>query len=90
MLYNEPYFVNCWGYSKRVYRGFPMSPIEADLERDVLAALEAVPLDAIRRFSTRSLRFMGAYRRGLMESRQRGLRSNIKVTMCFRRLYWLT
>ncbi|OAX43414.1 hypothetical protein K503DRAFT_765865 [Rhizopogon vinicolor AM-OR11-026] len=46
------------GYSKRVYHEFPMSSKEADLERNVLAALEAVPLDAIRRFSTRSLRFM--------------------------------
>ncbi|OAX42499.1 hypothetical protein K503DRAFT_683243, partial [Rhizopogon vinicolor AM-OR11-026] len=47
----------CWGYSKRVYREFPMSSKEADLERNVLAAL--------RLFSTRSLRFMDAYRRGL-------------------------
>ena len=39
----------CWGYSKWVYCEFPMSSKEADLERNVLAALEAVPLDAIRR-----------------------------------------
>ncbi|OAX39569.1 hypothetical protein K503DRAFT_689344, partial [Rhizopogon vinicolor AM-OR11-026] len=38
---------------------------EADLERNVLAALESVPLDAIRRFSTQSLRFTDAYHRGL-------------------------
>ncbi|KAG1830060.1 hypothetical protein F4604DRAFT_1947301 [Suillus subluteus] len=55
----------CWGYSKRLYREFPVSSKEADLERNVLAALESVPLDAICRFSTRSLRFMDAYRRGL-------------------------
>ncbi|OAX33859.1 hypothetical protein K503DRAFT_775150, partial [Rhizopogon vinicolor AM-OR11-026] len=55
----------CWGYSKQVYREFPMSFKEADLERNVLAALEAVPLDAIHQFSTRSLRFMNGYRRGL-------------------------
>jgi hypothetical protein len=39
----------CWGYSKRVYRELPVSSKEADLERNVLAALESVPLDAIRR-----------------------------------------
>lgn len=39
----------CWGYSKRLYREFPVSSKEADLERNVLAALESVPLDAIRR-----------------------------------------
>ncbi|KDQ11231.1 hypothetical protein BOTBODRAFT_162994 [Botryobasidium botryosum FD-172 SS1] len=55
----------CWGYSKRVYREFPPSSTEEDLERNVLAALEAIPIDAIRRFSNRSLRFMDAYRKGL-------------------------
>jgi hypothetical protein len=36
-------------YSKRVYRELPVSSKEADLERIVLAALESIPLDAIRR-----------------------------------------
>ncbi|KAI1781774.1 hypothetical protein LXA43DRAFT_1105349 [Ganoderma leucocontextum] len=55
----------CWGYAKRVYRQAPPSSLEADLERNALEALEAVPLVSIRRFYTRSHRFMDAYRRGL-------------------------
>jgi len=39
----------CWGYSKHVYRELPVSSKEADLERNVLAALESAPFDAIRR-----------------------------------------
>ena len=39
----------CWRYSKRVYRELLVSSKEADLERNVLTALESVPLDAIRR-----------------------------------------
>jgi len=39
----------CWGYSKRVYRELPISSKETDLERNVLTALESIPLDAIRR-----------------------------------------
>ncbi|KII90431.1 hypothetical protein PLICRDRAFT_106718 [Plicaturopsis crispa FD-325 SS-3] len=55
----------CWGYAKRIYRQFPTSSKEADLERNVLEALETVPRSAMRRFSTRSLRFMDGYRKGL-------------------------
>ena len=39
----------CWGYSKRIYRELPASSKEADLERNVLQALDSVPLVAIRR-----------------------------------------
>jgi hypothetical protein len=39
----------CWGYSKRTYRELPVSSKEVDLERNVLAALESVPLQSIRR-----------------------------------------
>ena len=55
----------CWGYAKRVYRQAPPSSSAADLERNVLDALEAIPLISIRRFYTRAHRFMDAYRRGL-------------------------
>jgi hypothetical protein len=48
-VYELNFIGQCWGYSKRMYREFPMSSKEADLERNVLAALEAVPLDAVRR-----------------------------------------
>jgi hypothetical protein len=34
----------CWGFSKRLYRQFPASPKEADLEKNVLTALDSVPL----------------------------------------------
>ena len=39
----------CWGYSKRIYRELPASSKEADLERNVLQALDSVPLVAIHR-----------------------------------------
>ncbi|GLB43911.1 hypothetical protein LshimejAT787_1500950 [Lyophyllum shimeji] len=55
----------CWGYAKRRYRLLPESSKEEDLERNVLASLEEVPLISMRRFATRSLRFMDAYRKNL-------------------------
>ncbi|KDQ50719.1 hypothetical protein JAAARDRAFT_185917 [Jaapia argillacea MUCL 33604] len=55
----------CWGHAKRTYRLNPPSSSEQDLEKNVLAALDAVPLATMRRFATRSLRFMDAYRKGL-------------------------
>ncbi|OAX32221.1 hypothetical protein K503DRAFT_702358, partial [Rhizopogon vinicolor AM-OR11-026] len=65
---------------------------EADLERNVLATLESIPLGVIRRFSTRSLRFMDAYRKlqakASMGSREHGLQSNIEVIVSFRTPPW--
>jgi hypothetical protein len=55
----------CWGYAKRHYRLLPPSSKEEELERNVLASLEEVPLISMRRFFTQSLRFMDAYRKGL-------------------------
>ncbi|KAI0054857.1 hypothetical protein BV25DRAFT_1816438 [Artomyces pyxidatus] len=55
----------CWGAAKRVYREYPPSAKEADLETNALKALDSVPLLQIRRFSTRTHRFEDAYRRGL-------------------------
>jgi len=55
----------CWGYSKRIYRQCPISSKEDDLERNVLMALDSVPLASMRRFATRSRCFMDGYRRGL-------------------------
>ncbi|OAX37643.1 hypothetical protein K503DRAFT_693018, partial [Rhizopogon vinicolor AM-OR11-026] len=48
----------CWGYAKRVYRLNPPSSKEADLERNVVAALASIPLSTMRRF-------IGAYKHGL-------------------------
>ena len=39
----------CWGYAKRVHRELPESPREADIERNVQKALDAIPLETIRR-----------------------------------------
>lgn len=39
----------CWGFAKRIYRMFPASSLEADLERNVKDSLEAVPLVSMRR-----------------------------------------
>ncbi|KIJ14820.1 hypothetical protein PAXINDRAFT_155912 [Paxillus involutus ATCC 200175] len=39
----------CWGYAKRLYRCYPTSSKEADLERNVISALDAVPLMTMRR-----------------------------------------
>lgn len=38
-----------WGYAKRIYRHYPASSREADLERNIIAALESVPLDSMRK-----------------------------------------
>ncbi|KAJ7353648.1 hypothetical protein DFH08DRAFT_692624, partial [Mycena albidolilacea] len=55
----------CWGYAKRVYRMFPESSSEEDLERNMLEALESVPLASMCRFAIQSSRFADAYFHGL-------------------------
>jgi hypothetical protein len=71
----------CWGYAKQIYQHYPPSSKEADLEQSVVSALEAVPLDSMRksilpiviltslttvyRNSTCSCQFMDAYEKGL-------------------------
>ncbi|KIK93487.1 hypothetical protein PAXRUDRAFT_145031, partial [Paxillus rubicundulus Ve08.2h10] len=55
----------CWGFAKRLYRQFPASSKEADLERNVVVALDSVPLITMRRFAARSRRFVDAYSKGL-------------------------
>lgn len=39
----------CWGYAKRIYRHYPASSKEADLERNLIASLESIPLVSMRR-----------------------------------------
>jgi transposase len=39
----------CWGYAKRIYQHYPASSKEADLERNLLASLEPVPLESMRK-----------------------------------------
>ncbi|KAF7357934.1 hypothetical protein MVEN_00839900 [Mycena venus] len=55
----------CWGASKRVYRMNPVSSKEEDLERNIIAALDSISLNVMRKYANRSLRFMDAYRHGL-------------------------
>ncbi|KEP45062.1 DDE family endonuclease [Rhizoctonia solani 123E] len=55
----------CWGAAKRVYRDSPPSSSEADLKQNMLAALDSVKVEVIRRFAARSRRFVHAYRTGL-------------------------
>jgi hypothetical protein len=40
----------CWGYAKRVYRQYPPSKSEADLEKNLLSALESIPLVTMRKY----------------------------------------
>lgn len=39
----------CWGYAKRVYRQFPPSRLDSDLKANMLASLNTVPVESIRR-----------------------------------------
>ncbi|KAF9476916.1 cytochrome P450 [Pholiota conissans] len=54
-----------WGRAKSVYRTYPPSSREDDLEKNTLRSLDGVPPTMIRPFATRSRRFMDAYERGL-------------------------
>jgi hypothetical protein len=40
----------CWGHAKRVYRQYPPSSKEEDLEKNMLSALESVPMETMRRY----------------------------------------
>jgi hypothetical protein len=39
----------CWGYAKRLYRQYPPSKDECEMTRNVITALDSVPLVAMRR-----------------------------------------
>ncbi|KAG0699191.1 hypothetical protein DFH29DRAFT_877496 [Suillus ampliporus] len=58
ILYNQPDFVNVESNLERVSG-------EANLEHNVVKALDAVPLTSMRKFAIRSRRFMDAYHKGL-------------------------
>ncbi|KAF8150969.1 hypothetical protein B0H34DRAFT_665821 [Crassisporium funariophilum] len=55
----------CWGYSKRTYQRFPTTSKEDDLERNVILALESVPLLPIQQFVSHTRHFMDGYCKGL-------------------------
>jgi hypothetical protein len=39
----------CWGYAKRLYHCYPASSKDSDLERNVVEALDSVPLESMRK-----------------------------------------
>ncbi|KAF9501342.1 hypothetical protein BDN71DRAFT_1380070 [Pleurotus eryngii] len=53
----------CWGYAKWIYQLNPASSQKDDLEKNAVAALEAVPLKTM--FASHSCHFMDAYSCGL-------------------------
>ena len=55
----------CWGQAKSIYRTYPPSSSEDDLEANTLKSLGSIPLSMMKKFATRSRRFMDAYDRGL-------------------------
>ena len=44
----------CWGFAKHLYRQYPASSKEIDLEYNVLMALESVPIIVMRRYNFHS------------------------------------
>jgi transposase len=54
----------CWGRAKSVYRTYPPSSKEDDLEANTIQSLASIPLPMMRKFATRSRRFLDAYERG--------------------------
>ncbi|KAH7917404.1 hypothetical protein BV22DRAFT_1108579 [Leucogyrophana mollusca] len=55
----------CWGYAKRLYRLYPPTSKDADMEKNVHQALDSIPIECMRRFANRSSRFIDAYHKGL-------------------------
>ncbi|OAX31798.1 hypothetical protein K503DRAFT_787611 [Rhizopogon vinicolor AM-OR11-026] len=55
----------CWGYAKRIYRQYDLSSKENDLECNVIAALNSIPLATMRKFAIRARHFIDAYDKGL-------------------------
>lgn len=60
----------CWGFAKRIYRDYPKSSTEAELENNVKAALAEVKVDQIRKFADRSIRFGNLYLEGKLNGKQ--------------------
>ncbi|KAJ7582421.1 hypothetical protein C8J56DRAFT_791765, partial [Mycena floridula] len=55
----------CWGFAKRLYWMCPVSSKEANLERNMVESLNAVPIISMHRFATRSNCFADRYFHGL-------------------------
>lgn len=46
--YELNFIEQCWGYAKRLYRQFPASSKEADLDQNVVTSLEAIPIEVMQ------------------------------------------
>ncbi|QRV92236.1 DDE superfamily endonuclease [Ceratobasidium sp. AG-Ba] len=55
----------CWGRAKETYQKSPSSSLTADVERNMIKALDHISLKSIRKYFQRSRRFLDAYAHGL-------------------------
>jgi hypothetical protein len=69
----------CWVYAKRIYRMFPESSSEDDLECNMLEALESVPLAPCIPLLSGLQGLQMHISMGLMEQMQLGLIRNIEA-----------
>ncbi|EGO28162.1 hypothetical protein SERLADRAFT_366047 [Serpula lacrymans var. lacrymans S7.9] len=76
ILFNS---TQCWGFAKHIYQQYPASSKEADLECNILAALESVPLDTI---------LIDAYKKGL-NGKQAGWASKKYHGHCVLPVWWM-
>ncbi|KAH7336866.1 hypothetical protein B0J17DRAFT_561687, partial [Rhizoctonia solani] len=54
----------CWGYAKQKYRDMPPSNKESVSKKNMLEAIDSVPLLSMRKFAARTQRFIDAYASG--------------------------
>ncbi|KIJ31633.1 hypothetical protein M422DRAFT_185681, partial [Sphaerobolus stellatus SS14] len=78
----------CWGYAKMHYRMLPLTKNEAEMEKNVIASLDKVDINKIRRFANRSAWFIDAYRHGLTGAQAVWANKNIRDTGFFQTLSW--
>ncbi|QRV96150.1 DDE superfamily endonuclease [Ceratobasidium sp. AG-Ba] len=55
----------CWGRAKYIYRKSPSSSLTADVETNMVKALDSISLKLIRQYFKRSRRFVDSYAAGL-------------------------
>ena len=57
----------CWGHAKRSYRLLPLASTTKDavMEKNVVDCLDSIPIETMRKYATRALRFTDAYHKGL-------------------------
>ncbi|KAJ7061623.1 hypothetical protein C8F01DRAFT_1286424 [Mycena amicta] len=55
----------CWGNGKHFYRELEPCETEDEIEVNIMQSLRQIPLETMRKYSVRSLRWVDAYRGGL-------------------------